>query len=365
MRRNHLPFLLLFYHHVYSVIAFSPSFYRKDFPAATLTRRSALSEDSAFSPPPISAGSADPTNDESSLSEKDVSLLSRITSSPSLSSGIMADLNEITPAFLSRLDNAANAPLPSSIPYTAEELRLVHNAILSERETIMTMGKETLKMLLKTGEIRKLDAQIGEMMRLGRLDAAFFSVLSLNLRQAAEEEQERPGSGEGGDEDGDGEDDQPPGLLQIMQHVYTRCVEEVEKAAPPGPALLNKLLRTDVKGIRRNQLLHYLGPQKTSITSPDGTTIELDTANAKPLVALPDFLDAITAAVAQVRTLERAGGTGREAAANIVEQCRDVAKEARNVLGEVYGGSSKELADFEGGLQPVFRPGTTIESIQR
>ena len=40
----------------------------------------------------------------------------------------------------------------------------------------------------------------------------------------------------------------------------------------------------------------------------------------------------------------------------MVEGCRQVAKEARVVIGEAYGRDSLELQQFQEGLQPVFRP---------
>ena len=60
--------------------------------------------------------------------------------------------------------------------------------------------------------------------------------------------------------------------------------------------------------------------------------------------------------VAQVRQVEKVGGTDRETAANLVESCRQVAMEARLAVGELYGLESTELQEFEAGLMPVFRP---------
>lgn len=54
--------------------------------------------------------------------------------------------------------------------------------------------------------------------------------------------------------------------------------------------------------------------------------------------------------------MEKVGGTDRQTGASLVESCRQMAMEARLVVGELYGVDSEELAQFETGLTPVFRP---------
>jgi hypothetical protein len=142
---------------------------------------------------------------------------------------------------------------------------------------------------------------------------------------------------------------------QILRHIYTRCQEEMEKTLPPGTALLTKLLRTEQPSIRANLYNHYLTPSASSITSPDGKVINLTSGNTV-LVSLTDFIGAIDAAVLQIRTLENANGTDRESAAIMVENCRQVAKEARSIVGQSYGQESDEVRQLEEGLQHVFRP---------
>lgn len=202
-------------------------------------------------------------------------------------------------------------------------------------------AKETLKSLLDAGEIRKLDSLIGQAQRDGKLDVPFFNVIQANLRDAmatAEVAQEGEAN-----------------RAQVLQHIYTRCQEEMEKAIPPGVALLNKVLRTEQASIRRNLYDHYLTPQKNVVRTPDGREVKLQ--GEKPvLVQLDTFVSAIADAVKQIRTVEVAGATDRATAANLVESCRTIAKEARVVIGEKYGVPSDELQAFELGLQPVFRP---------
>jgi len=227
-------------------------------------------------------------------------------------------------------------------------------------------GREMLASLLNSGELRKLDSTIGKAATEGKLDMSFFTVLGMNMKDAAMEDEDGGklsptlATGEG-QEEVEGEEGQPMGAnrLQILQHIYTRCQEELEKNVAPGMGLLNKLLRTEISSIRTNQIEYYLGPQKTSITSPDGTTIELG-GTGKPRVSHNEFTEALSSTVTQIRTLEAAGGTDRLSAMNLVENIRQVAMEARGVLVESFGEGSEVVGEFQRELQPVFRPGSKV-----
>ena len=233
-------------------------------------------------------------------------------------------------------------------------------------DTRLKSGREMLADLLNSGEIRKLDSMIGKAAKNGKLDMSFFSVLSMNMKDAAMENNGgtllSPTLAQGeGQEEVTGEEGQPTmgsaNRLQILQHIYTRCQEELEKNVSPGVGLLNKLLRTDISSIRSNQLEYYLGPQQTSITSPDGQTIDLG-GTGKPMVSTGEFIEALGNAVTQIRTLEGAGGTDRLSAMNLLESIRQVAMEARAVLVECFGEDSEIVQEFQKDLQPVFRPGS-------
>lgn len=221
-------------------------------------------------------------------------------------------------------------------------------------DTKLEQGRELLKSFLDAGELRRLDTLISKAAQKNELNMAFFSVLNLNIKDAYEESvaieaQKAADAAE--------ENKSEASRFSILQHIYTRCQEEVEKTVDPGVALLNKLLRTSVKSIRTNQIEHYLTPQKTSITSPDGKTIELpSTSPNKTLVSHEDFVSAIEKAVKQIRMVENSGGTDRQTAANLTESCRQVAIETRMTIAQVYGIESDELKEFEKSLQPVFRP---------
>jgi len=228
-----------------------------------------------------------------------------------------------------------------------EEFQAVSGALSAILDAQLAQARDVLAALLNAGEVRKLDAMIGKAGREGKLDVAFFQVLNMNLEDAASDKEPIAQSGK--------EDEPMATRYQILQHIYTRCQEEIEKSIPPGVALLNKLLRTEIASIRANQLQHYLCPQPNIIKTPDGKELKLN-GGERILVSHEEFVDAIGNAVKQIRTVEKAGGANREMAANMVEACRQVAKEARIVIGENFGRDSDALLKFEESLQPIFRP---------
>ncbi|OEU07355.1 hypothetical protein FRACYDRAFT_197708 [Fragilariopsis cylindrus CCMP1102] len=248
------------------------------------------------------------------------------------------------------------------------DLSMALNAMTDRR---LEDARNTLEQLLNAGEIKKLDALIGNSARKSKLDVAFFQVLQMNLRDASVEAQQAEveadaveAKAEAAEVEGENNKEgatTSANRYQILQHIYTRCQEEVEKTINPGTALLNKLLRTDVDSIRTNQLNHYLLPPPSTIKSPDGKEITLSAnSNKKSLVSHTDFCDAIGIGIKQIRSVEKSGATNvnAEIAANLVESIRKVAIEARFVIGEHYGGNSTEVIQFEESLEPVFRPTT-------
>jgi hypothetical protein len=258
-----------------------------------------------------------------------------------------------------KLEELIVEALPTMNPNLIMKLRLdgSKSSNVEVREISQTLGqildsrlssaRDVLAEFLEAGEIRKLDSLIGKAGREGKLDVAFFQVLNMNMQAVAAS----PST--------DGEKDEPAASqYQVLQHIYTRCQEEVEKTIPPGAALLNKLLRTEMASIRSNQLNHYLCPTSNVIKTPDGKELELQ-GEGTLLVPHDQFIEAIGNAVKQIRTVERAGGVNQEAAASMVESCRQVAREARIVIGEYYGRDSEELKKFEENLQPVFRPSSS------
>lgn len=232
------------------------------------------------------------------------------------------------------------------------KIQTVQRALSKIFDEKLQQSKDLLHSFLTAGEIRKLDGLIGKAAKENKLDSSFFAVLNANIQDAFMEQQQ-----DSTNENNNSTNDR----LQILRHIDTRCQEEVEKhVAPPGLALLHKLLRTDVLSIRNNILRHYLGPQPTTITTPDGQVIPLksssSSASPKALVTSTEFRVAIENAVAQIRQMEKVGGTDRTTAATMVESIRQTAKEARSALEECYGLNSTQLEEFEMGLMPVFRP---------
>jgi hypothetical protein len=259
------------------------------------------------------------------------------------------DLKQVVLEDLPTMPAGLIIKLRQSLTDANQAVRQVAQQVNAIMDDSLSEAKETVKELLNAGEIRKLDALIGKASRAGKLDAAFFNVLAVNLQDALATERSQPPPEPVGDE--------PPVATkaQILRHIYTRCQEEMEKSLPPGSALLNKLLRTEQAAIRKNLYEHYLTPQKQTIKSPDGKEIKLEGVTPV-LVPLTDFVRAIDKAVLQIRTVENAGATDRESAAMMVEGCRQVAKEALSVVGDSYGRDSDEVKLMQDELQPVFRP---------
>lgn len=261
-------------------------------------------------------------------------IIAKASESEDLSDVLLEALPTISPSLLVKLRQSE-----TSENKAIREISIKLNSLLDDQ---LSQAKATLRDLLNAGEINKLDNLIGKASKQGRLDVAFFNVLTANMKDAAQ-------NGTGSKGDG------VASRLQILQHIYTRCQEEVEKTLPAEVALLNKLLRTEQESIRFNLYNHYLTPQPSTIKTPDGKEVELK-GPTKVLVPLEDFVAAIAKAVEQIRTVENAGATDRASAAMMVESCRQVAKEARLVIADCYGDDAKELKEFQEGLQPVFRP---------
>jgi hypothetical protein len=281
---------------------------------------------------------------------------------------ITADLDNMHPRLVVALQMAADKGQwkeDDADEDFEKQMVALGSALQTVLDTQLRSGRELLAELLKSGEIRKLDSMIGKAAKDGKLDMSFFSVLGMNMKDAVMggDTMSTPTLAQGeGQEPVDGEEGQPVGAnrLQILQHIYTRCQEELEKNVAPGVGLLNKLLRTDMPSIRANQLSHYLGPQATTITSPDGKTIDLG-GTGRPLVSHTEFIEALANAVNQIRTLEAAGGTDRLSAVNLIENVRQIAINARGVLVESFGEQSDIVQEFQKELQPIFRPGQELK----
>lgn len=304
--------------------------------------------------------------EEPTLSDNDRTLIKQIyemsskgNDANSLEVQLMQALPSMSPGLVMALRRVGNGG--SMIDNTSDEeqehLKVLGTALEQVVNAKMEKAKDLLGSFLDCGEIRKLDTAIGKAVKQDQLDMAFFTVLNMNVKDAYEDAQQNTAVATTTGENEGEEENVTANRLSILQHIYTRCQEEVEKKVDPGIALLNKLLRTSIDSIRYNQLQHYLGKPKTTITSPDGKEIQLPVApDQKSLVPIEKFVEALSNAVRQIRQVEQAGGTDRTTAANLVENCRQVAIEARSVIAQEYGKESGELKDFEESLQPIFRP---------
>ena len=297
------------------------------------------------------------------LTPEELELISTIaqTDKSLLDQFLMTNLSNMPPHVILTLRNAAEGTKPESSSSNKvsdiqfSHMEIVGKALVEIMDNNLQSGRDLLKSFLQCGEIRKLDAAIANAMKENKIDMAFFTVLNMNIRDAAMEQVNNGDTELATTEEGQFSTGDNANRYQILQHIYTRCQEEVEKAVSPGIGLLNKLLRTDQDSIRANQLRHYLCPQKPkTISSPDGKSVELPGSAA--LVKPNELIDALQNAVRQIRTVEKSGAVDPAAAVELVESCRRVAIEARLAIGEGYGVNSEELKEFELSLQPVFRP---------
>jgi hypothetical protein len=308
---------------------------------------------------------ADAAGSTEELSPDELTLITTISQIPDpqqVETFLMSNLPNMPPHVILALRGAAEKEDMPQLKNLSEEesqaLESVGKVLVRIMDEQLQSGRDLLKSFLDCGEIRKLDGAIGRAVKDNKMTMSFFTVLNMNLRDAAleqlvnssDEADPLSPTAEGEFSTGDSAN-----RYQILQHIYTRCQEEVEKVASPGSGLLNKLLRTEQSSIRSNQLSHYLCPQAPkTISSPDGTSVELP--GSKALVKPSELIEALKNAIRQIRTVEKTGTVDRAAAVGLVESCRQIAIEARFAIGEGYGVDSEELKEFEVSLQPVFRP---------
>lgn len=207
------------------------------------------------------------------------------------------------------------------------EWATVLTAVESARHQRMETAKGKIESLLEAGEINKLDKQLVKMVQGGEVDPAFILVLNSNIEAAQADE----GSGK----------------LSILTHISTRVQEELEKKQDPGVGVLHKLMRTEDAALRGRILRHYLCPQ-TTVGLPDGSSITLD-APKDALVSPMEFSTAVEALVKQLRGLDVDG----DLVVDLIEQARQLAKEARVVVAESYPESL--LNEFTEALTPAFQ----------
>jgi len=135
--------------------------------------------------------------------------------------------------------------------------------------------------------------------------------------------------------------------LQVLMHISTVMQEELEKKASRVRGMLNKLLRIDDENIRTNILRDQLTPVEVA-GAPDGGT-PLMAAMVPPERLAP----AIASLVSEVdRQMVAVLGEDDEGRYETMERIREVAKQARIIIGEVYGQGVMDT--FSADLTPAF-----------
>lgn len=101
---------------------------------------------------------------------------------------IAGNLDNMHPRLVVALQLAADAREWKSEGDGAEfeaQMLALGDALATVLNTRLKSGREMLAALLDCGEIRRLDSAIGKAAGDGMLDMSFFSVLSMNMRDAA------------------------------------------------------------------------------------------------------------------------------------------------------------------------------------
>ncbi|CAJ1408498.1 unnamed protein product [Effrenium voratum] len=153
-------------------------------------------------------------------------------------------------------------------------------------------------------------------------------VLQLNIAEAQQK--------------GDGE------RVQVLMHISTVMQEELEKKASRVRAMLNKLLRIEDENIRNNILRDQLTPVEVA-GAPMGGGAPLMAA----MVPWERLAPAIATLVEEVdRQMVAVLGPDDDARYETMERIREVAKQARLIIGDVYGQGVMDT--FSADLTPAF-----------
>lgn len=148
----------------------------------------------------------------------------------------------------------------------------------------------------------------------------------------------------------DGEEDK----MRVLMHIYTVMNEELEKKSSRVNALISKLMRMEEPGIRNNLLRHHLTPVEVAAAAPD---MDDGVPGGAPLMAALVPPAKLAAGIAELvgnvdRQMRAAVGEHDETRFETLEKIRLVAKEARAIVGELYG--EGELNEFGAALTPAF-----------
>jgi len=217
----------------------------------------------------------------------------------------------------------------------------VANAVSSAVERRMGAARGVIEDILgSSSEINDVNAKIKKALKEADSPMPLLTVLQLNIVEAQES----------------GEEDKTRALM----HINTLINEELEKKAPRVLGLLNKLLRMDDANIRSNILRHHLEPQevKAALDIDFGDEEDSsDSGSSQPLMAAMVRPSQLASGFSQMvdnveRQFRAAGAEADEVRYDTIDRIRAVAKEARLVVGDIYG--EREMDSFSQDLTPAF-----------
>lgn len=150
--------------------------------------------------------------------------------------------------------------------------------------------------------------------------------------------------------------------VRALMHVYSVINEELEKKVPAVQRLLNRLMRMDDAGVRDNLLRHHLTPVEVGASS-DEQTDEFETPQLMAAMVTPSRLaEALTQLIDNVDSTMKLGDNSEDRF-EAIDRIRVVAKEARFVVGDLYG--EGEMNQFGADLTPAFSKLMEFKALQQ
>jgi len=239
------------------------------------------------------------------------------------------DLAKISPEAITELQMELSQKAASDAPELSSGTETLVKAIQTAVESRMAAAKEDLERLIEnnSGNVNK---DVQKVLKRQESPLPLLMVLRLNIEQAQRD----------GDED----------KVRACMHINTVVNEELEKKAPRVGGMLNRLLRMEDAGIRQNILRHHLTPVEVGVVAGDDDTPGLMAAPVPP----SRLADAISDLVTNINLqLKVGGGDVDEMRFDTIDRVREIAKEARFVIHELYGEGA--MNDFGAALTPAFR----------
>ena len=155
------------------------------------------------------------------LSDEELGIISEIAKKEAneLSSFLLSKISQMPPNTILTLRNASQEDFLDEVTdEQKKDLKIVGDALVEIMDETLKSGRDLLQTFLQCGEIRKLDGAIGKANKEGKLDMGFFTVLSMNIRDATIEAREN-GESTVASEEGQMGSGENPGRLQILQHM--------------------------------------------------------------------------------------------------------------------------------------------------